>query len=126
MGEVDEPSVVCGACPARHGRSPMTTKVALALRVAGCAAVTAFLPGCPNPDLYTTPRTIDPGTVQFQVALEGIRANYNGTQTTTTTNNAGTPTTQQQQISESFILPMVPTVGVRVGLADGLELGARI
>ncbi len=102
----------------------MTTKVALALRFAGCAAAAAFLPGCPNPDLYTTPRTIDPGTVQFQVALEGIGATYNGTQTTTT--NTANPTTQTQQVSESFFLPMVPTVGVRVGLADGLELGARI
>jgi hypothetical protein len=104
----------------------MTTKVALALRLAGCAAAAAFLPGCPNPDLYTTPRTIDPGTVQFQVALEGIGASYNGTQQTTTTNSAGNTTTQQQTVSESFFLPMVPTVGVRVGLADGLELGARI
>lgn len=100
--------------------------VAPFLKLAGCCAVGASLMGCPNPDLYTTPRTLDPGKVQMQVALEGIGASFNSTQTNTTTNSMGQQVTSTQQVGESFTLPMVPTVGVRVGIADGFDLGARI
>lgn len=100
--------------------------VARILRLAVSTAAGAFLLGCPNPDLYTTPRTLDPGKVQMQVALEGIGASWSTTQTNTTTNAAGQQTTSTQQVSESFTVPMVPTVGVRVGVADGLDIGARI
>jgi hypothetical protein len=87
------------------------------LLASGC-----FLCGCPNPNLYTTPRTLNPGDVQLQVAAEGIGATFD---TTTTTQNAdGTTTTHPS--TASFLVPMIPTVGVRVGIADGFELGARV
>jgi hypothetical protein len=92
------------------------------VRLAACSAAAALLPGCPNPDLYTTPRTLDPGAVQVQVALEGIGASYNSTSTSTNANGQPVST----QVSESIFLPMAPTVGVRVGVADGVEVGARI
>ncbi|MGO9839107.1 MAG: hypothetical protein ACLP1X_33405 [Polyangiaceae bacterium] len=81
-----------------------------------------LLCGCPNPNLYTTPRTLNPGDVQFQVAAEAFGASLQST--TTTTNADGT--TSPQTTSVSVFTPTVPTIGVRVGVADGLELGARI
>jgi hypothetical protein len=82
----------------------------------------AFLCGCPNPNLYTTPRTLNPGDVQLQVAAEGIGATFN---TTTTTQNAdGTTTTQPS--TASFLVPMIPTVGARVANFDTLAGDAKI
>jgi hypothetical protein len=82
-----------------------------------------FLCGCPNPNLYTTPRTLNPGDLQVQIAAEGIGASFN--QTTTTPNANGTGSTSQTTTA-SFALPMVPTAGIRYGLVDGFELGARV
>jgi hypothetical protein len=82
-----------------------------------CAGFLALLTGCPNPDLYTTPRTLNPGAVQWQVAPEFIYASYN-----VTTSANGTSTTN----SASVASPMIPTVAVRVGVADGVEIGARV
>ena len=73
----------------------------LAAATVGLAALT----GCPNPNTYGTPRTIEPGKVQVVAALEGVGLSSAGTST---------------------YLPTLPTVGVRVGVADGVDLGARI
>jgi hypothetical protein len=70
--------------------------------MAGCAAL--LLCGCPNPNTYQTPRTLDPGKVQVNIAAEGIGANYAG---------------------GSVWAPMLPTVGLRVGVLDGFDLGFR-
>jgi hypothetical protein len=99
----------------------MSMKVDVSLRIAACAGVALLLPGCPNPNLYTTPRTLDPGKVQFQVAPEAFGATFNQT---TTNNSTNPPTTQTN--SESFLLPAVPTIGIRAGIVDGFELGARL
>lgn len=96
------------------------------LRIAWTLGALTLLPGCPNPNLYTTPRTLDPGQVQWQLAPEVIGATYNATTTTTTTNANGTSTITSQSSPQSFVLPMVPTFGARVGVADGFELGARL
>jgi len=95
----------------------------LPLRIAATMAAGTFLCGCPNPNLYTTPRTLNPGDIQVQIAAEGIGASYNQTTTSPNPNGTGTVT---QTTSASFALPMVPTAGIRFGLADGLELGARV
>jgi hypothetical protein len=78
------------------------------------------LSGCPNPNTYTTPRTLDPGTVQLQVAAEGIGVDYkvsNGS-----TDSSGNP------IKTDILagLPVFPTFGVRFGAAEGLEIGLRL
>lgn len=89
------------------------------------AAVFGFvglLCGCPNPNLYTTPRTLPPGAVQVQAAPEFIGVAYK-TGDIATTGNGTTSTTYQTQ---SGYLPMLPSLGVRVGLVDGLEVGARL
>jgi hypothetical protein len=88
------------------------------LGIIPCAGVLLLLTGCPNPNLYTTPRTLNPGDVQVQVVPEVIGVGYNQTTTTAT----GQTTTQ----GTSAVLPMVPTAGVRVGVADGFDFGARL
>src|SRR5579863_9467795 len=89
------------------------------LRTFGLFAIgILLLSGCPNPNTYTTPRTLDPGTLQWQVAAEVIGVTYN----TTTTDANGHATTQ----SQTAVAPMVPSFGVRLGLIDGLDLGVRL
>jgi hypothetical protein len=70
----------------------------------------AGLAGCPNPNSYTTPRTLPPGKVQLQVAAEVL-----GTQFSV---NDG----PQQEI----VLPMLPTVGARIGALEGFDVGVRL
>jgi len=93
------------------------------LPIATLATACALLCGCPNPNLYTTPRTLNPGDLQLQIAAEGIGASYNST--TSTPNASGTGSTSSTTTA-SFVLPMVPTVGLRYGVVDGFELGARV
>ena len=81
-----------------------------------------LLAGCPSPNTYTVPRTLDRGQVQWQVAAEFIGVSYN--QPVTTQNANGTTTTQNQTVSASA--PMLPTFGARIGLADGFDLGVRV
>ncbi|HEY5243864.1 MAG TPA: hypothetical protein VIJ22_20425 [Polyangiaceae bacterium] len=59
---------------------------------------------CPNPNTYQTPRTLDPGKVQVNIAAEGIGVGYAG---------------------QSAVAPMLPSAGIRVGVTDGLDLGFR-
>jgi hypothetical protein len=102
------------------------TKLDRVLAAGACAAFAALLPGCPNPNLYTTPRTLDPGAVQVQVAPEMFGASFTETTSTTATASNGTTTTTTQTTPASFLLPTVPSVGIRAGLADGVEIGGRI
>jgi hypothetical protein len=76
--------------------------------------------GCPNPNTYTTPRTLDRGKVQFQVAPEFIGAIYK-------TNNGSTDANGNPiRTNASGSSPAFPTLGLRVGVADGFELGFRL
>jgi hypothetical protein len=108
------------------GEGMRVTGTAWPQRVAvylGGAGALVLLTGCPNPNLYTTPRTLEPGKLQWNLAGEGIGINYNETITTGVAAN-GTPITAQQ--STSVWSPMLPSFGVRYGLVDGLELGAHV
>lgn len=82
----------------------------LVLAAAPLAFVT--LTGCPNPNTYGTPRTIAAGKVQVVASLEGV--GLSDTQTTGTGNQTYT-----------FYAPTLPSVGVRVGVADSVDLGFR-
>jgi hypothetical protein len=72
------------------------------------------LSGCPNPNTYGTPRTVPAGKVQIVAALEGV-----GISESAPNGNGGTTTT-------SAYAPTLPTVGVRIGLTDEVDLGLRI
>lgn len=76
-----------------------------ALAVAGCF----FLTGCPDPNMYATPRTVAPGEVAVSIAPEVI--GLHGT--------AGDGT------KIDFDYPTAPTVAVRVGVADRVDVGMR-
>lgn len=84
---------------------------------AGVLSLAALLLcGCPNPNTYTTPRTLDPGKWQFTVAPEALGFSYNGY--TATSNGVSTPVGGGSGFS-----PMIPSFIARVGLADGFDLG---
>jgi hypothetical protein len=76
--------------------------------------------GCPNPNTYTTPRTLDRGTVQSQVAVEGIGVDYKA--------RYGSTDSNANPIKTDVLagLPVFPTFGVRFGAAEGLEIGLRL
>lgn len=57
---------------------------------------------CPNPNTFTTPRTLPPGQVQHTVSVEAVGA-FNE--------------------DDSVMLPTLPSYTARVGIADRLELG---
>lgn len=79
----------------------------------------AFTAGCPNPNAYTVPRTLDPGDLQFNVAGEA----YGFTTRLATPANGTTP--PSTRLADG-VTPMLPTFGVRYGLVEGLELGVRV
>lgn len=70
--------------------------------LATCALAAA---GCPSPNTYTTPRTLPPGKFNLLIATEGWGA--------VTSDGVG-------------FVPTLPTFGVRVGVMDRVELGARL
>lgn len=79
------------------------------------AGLLAFLAGCPNPQTYGTPRTLDPGKWQIVAAAEAFGVSAD----TKTVNSSGQVTTGR----ESLYLPNFPSVGARVGLADRVDFG---
>ena len=82
-------------------------------------AAAALLCGCPNPNTYTVPRTLDPGKVQMMIAPEAYGFSF---KSTTPASNG----TAAQTTTVSGLLPTVPSFGIRVGVADGFEIGARV
>lgn len=73
-----------------------------------CAAVLAC--GCANPNTYATPRSLPKGAATFLVAPE-VSA-FSG----------------ELRGSSDFarVLPTLPTVGIRYGLSDEVDVGARL
>jgi hypothetical protein len=88
-------------------------------RIAASVAAVVCLCGCPNPNAYTTPRTLNPGALQWQVAAEGWGATFN--QPVPNSSGVGVHTE-----SVSIFTPTLPSFGIRYGLSDGFELGARV
>jgi hypothetical protein len=84
---------------------------------AGHAAVVGGLAllatGCPNPNTYGTPRTTPVGRVQHTVAAEGISYKLQDT-----------PADGGETATGTF--PTFPTYQLRVGVADRVDIGARI
>ena len=93
------------------------TRVCLGI---GCTVVVLALSACPNPNTYTTPRTLDPGTVQWQLAPEVIGVNYKATYGSTDAN------ANLIKTNVSSVWPMLPTFGARIGVTEGFEVGLRI
>ena len=91
----------------------MEARAGLGLRIGFLAASSLVLFGCPNPNTYTTPRTIGSGNFQHSLAAEA----WGFSIPTTTANNGET-------LSGTF--PTLPTYTLRIGLGDSWEIGARL
>ena len=96
----------------------LNMKNSLGSVVAAAVSFASLLTGCPNPNIYGTPRTIPKGEIQHTVAIEGIGA-FGGA--TTSTNSSGTTST-----STSAYLPSLPTYQLRYGVAERFDLGVRL
>ncbi len=82
------------------------------------AGAVLCLSGCPNPNAYTVPRTLEPGDLQVVVAAEVYGF---GT-------NIANPATAGSSPPSSTVwgaTPLLPTIGIRYGLVEGVDVGAR-
>ena len=82
-------------------------------------AALVVLCGCPNPNAYTVPRTLEPGEHQWDVSAEG----YGFTTKLTKAASGSSPASTTHAVG---VTPMLPSFGIRYGLADGIDFGARI
>lgn len=89
----------------------MNKHALLGIRLAALGAVAMVCTGCPNPQTYGTPRTTPAGKIQHNLAAEAW--GYNAHDAETDTDAGG-------------VLPTVPTYTLRVGVADTVDIGARI
>ncbi len=91
----------------------MEARTDLALRIGFLAASSMVLFGCPNPNTYTTPRTIGMGHLQGSAAVE--------------TWGFYIPTTSASYApaERSAIYLVPPTFTLRLGLGASWEIGAR-
>jgi hypothetical protein len=78
------------------------------------AAGVLSLLGCPNPNTYTTPRTIGSGRIQHSLAGEAWGFSIPATSANSTTE------------STTGTFPTLPTYTLRIGLGDSWEIGARL
>jgi hypothetical protein len=86
----------------------MEPRTAWILRIAFAGALSVVATGCPNPNTYTTPRTIGSGNISHSLAAEAWGfsvADSTGTTTTTTTRT----------------IPTFPTYTLRIGAGDGCD-----
>jgi hypothetical protein len=87
------------------------------LALAGLAAL--WLTGCPNPNIYGTPRTVEPGRLTHTIAAEWIGYAFEETITDEAT---GEQLTERNQ----GMLTVPPTYILRIGLAERLDMGVRV
>jgi len=76
-------------------------------------ALAVLATGCPNPNTYGTPRTTPAGRVQHPVAAEGISYRLKDPP-------------QEGGETATGTFPTFPTYQLRVGVADRVDIGARI
>ena len=91
----------------------MEARAGVGLRIGLWAASSLVLSGCPNPNTYTTPRTIGSGHFQGSAAVEAW-----GFYIPTTSANYS-----PDQRAGSYLAP--PTLSLRLGLGDSWEIAAR-
>lgn len=91
----------------------MNKVIGLGCRIAAFGAFAALCTGCPNPNTYGTPRTTPVGRVQHTVAAEGFSYRVKN------------PDSAGGRVA-SGTFPNLPTYQLRVGVADTVDIGARI
>jgi hypothetical protein len=81
------------------------------IRLATLCSVALLCTGCPNPNTYGTPRTTPVGKIQHSVAVEAF--GFSATEKSTNSSISGT-------------VPTFPTYTLRIGVADTVDIGARL
>ena len=93
----------------------MEARAGLALRIGFLAASSLVLFGCPNPNTYTTPRTIGSGHFQHSLAAEAWGFSIPASQANYASGE-----------SLSGTIPTLPTYTLRNGIGESWEIGARV
>lgn len=78
--------------------------------------------GCPNPNLYSTPRTVSPGRFSHTVALEGY--GYIGDEQIP--DDPNTPVNEARKERRKSYLPSLPSYLFRYGLLDNVDIGLHL
>jgi hypothetical protein len=100
----------------------MQKLAAMGIRVGAICAAAALCTGCPNPQIYGTPRTTPVGKVQHTAAVEGFGYSV---KYPTPTATAADPN-PVARASQSGTAPNLPTYALRVGVHDRVDIGARV
>ncbi|MDW8247731.1 MAG: hypothetical protein RMJ98_00320 [Myxococcales bacterium] len=85
-----------------------------------------LLTGCPNPNVYGTPRTTAKGEISHTVAAEALSIRGESTMTSTTTDASGQPVTRTTKEDVSVTVPTFPTYQIRYGVGDEVDLGFSV
>ncbi|WP_437488973.1 hypothetical protein WME75_09820 [Sorangium sp. So ce1014] len=83
----------------------------------------SLLCGCPNPNSYGTPRTVEPGKVSHSVSLESF--GYIG-EIEEVADDPSTAEIETAKRTTSGFLPTLPSYQLRAGLTDMLDIGAHV
>lgn len=83
-----------------------------------------LLTGCPNPNIYGTPRTVKPGKVSHTVSAEYIGWVFELREPAY--DEFGEPTGEYTSTTTSGGLPLLPTYGLRLGVAEQVDVGFRL
>lgn len=106
------------------GKTPRTMR-AYPYRGAVFSAIFFFMAGlcgCPNPNLYSTPRTVSPGRFAHTVALEGF--GYSGDKQIA--DDPNTSANEARTVRSTGYLPSLPSYLFRYGLLDSVDIGLHL
>jgi hypothetical protein len=81
-----------------------------------------WLSGCPNPSLYTTPRTVAPGSFVHSITLEGF--GYIGE--SKRPDDPRTPANEEAAERRSGFTPTLPSYQLRIGVLPTIDIGIHI
>jgi len=90
----------------------MKAALAIAIRVASTGAVAALCSGCPDPNIYGTPRTTPVGKLSHTVAVQTASYSFDNTK-------------QLGGVSDRATTLLPPSYQLRIGVVDTLDIGIR-
>lgn len=81
----------------------------------------ALLTGCPNPNVYGTPRTVKPGKVSHSIAAEWVGWRFEVRRI----DADGEPVSDEAIVTEQGSVIVPPTYTLRLGVAEQVDIGFR-
>jgi hypothetical protein len=85
----------------------------IAIRVASAGALVALCGGCPDPNIYGTPRTTPVGKLSHTLAIQGASYRFDNTK-------------QVGGVKDDMTMPLPPSYQLRIGVLDTLDIGIRV